>query len=231
MKKLDSFTLKLIAIFTMILDHIYTYSFGTSVTIPDWFGLLGKLSAPIFFYLIVEGFFHTKNRFKYFSRLAIFGGIMVIVDKLLGIHNNIFLSLALSILILIMIDYFKKFKNISYKILLLLPIGLTAYIYLCYTEASIYGLVMTLIFYFCRNKKILMSILYVMFYGFFLITVLPTPEPNIFTINNQWFAMFSIIPILMYNGKLGLKNTFTNWMFYFIYPIHLIIIVLTMRLF
>lgn len=56
MKKLDSFTLKIIAIITMLLDHIYTY-IGPSMSIPIWFGYLGKISAPIFFYLIIEGEF------------------------------------------------------------------------------------------------------------------------------------------------------------------------------
>ncbi|RDC48304.1 conjugal transfer protein TraX, partial [Acinetobacter sp. RIT592] len=41
----------------------------------------------------------------------------------------------------------------------------------------------------------------------------------------QWMMVFAIIPILMYNGKLGLSNKFIKWMFYWFYPIHLIVIV------
>ncbi|WP_195251438.1 TraX family protein [Romboutsia sp. 1001713B170207_170306_H8] len=37
---------------------------------------------------------------------------------------------------------------------------------------------------------------------------------------------FAIVPILMYNGKLGVNNKFVRWMFYWFYPIHLIVIVL-----
>ncbi|SCH46642.1 TraX protein [uncultured Clostridium sp.] len=37
---------------------------------------------------------------------------------------------------------------------------------------------------------------------------------------------FAIVPILMYNGKLEVNNKFVRWMFYWFYPIHLIVIVL-----
>ncbi|MBN1054709.1 conjugal transfer protein TraX [Clostridium botulinum] len=225
MKKLNSFTLKTFAIIAMIMDHIFTYLMSTSIHVPLWFSSIGKLASPIFFYLIVEGFFHTKSRKRYFARLAIFGGVMIILDTVLGIHNNIFLSLSLSVLLLICIEYFRNIEDKKKKILLVIPILGIGFLYFN-TEASIFGFVETLIFYFCREKKVLLSILFVSFYGLFLATVLQAKNPLIFTVNNQWMSVFAIIPILMYNGKLGLKNTFTKWMFYIVYPLHLTIIIL-----
>ncbi|NFO87286.1 conjugal transfer protein TraX [Clostridium botulinum] len=225
MKKLNSFTLKTFAIIAMIMDHIFTYLMSTSIHVPLWFSSIGKLASPIFFYLIVEGFFHTKSRKRYFARLAIFGGVMIILDTILGIHNNIFLSLSLSVLLLICIDYFRNIEDKRKKFLFIIPILEIGFLYFN-TEASIYGFVETLIFYFCREKKVLLSILFVSFYGLFLATVLQATNPLIFTVNNQWMSVFAIIPILMYNGKLGLKNTFTKWMFYIVYPLHLTIIIL-----
>lgn len=52
---------------------------------------------------------------------------------------------------------------------------------------------------------------------------------SIFIWDYQWMMVFSIILILMYNGKLGLRNKFSKWMFYVIYPLHLVIIVLISR--
>ncbi|WP_252236004.1 TraX family protein [Clostridium sp. ZS1] len=225
MKKLNSFTLKTFAIIAMIMDHIFTYLMSTSIHVPLWFSSIGKLASPIFFYLIVEGFFHTKSRKRYFARLAFFGGVMIILDTILGIHNNIFLSLSLSVLLLICIDYFRNIEDKRKKFLFIIPILGIGFLYFN-TEASIYGFVETLIFYFCREKKVLLSILFVSFYGLFLATVLQAKNPLIFTVNNQWMSVFAIIPILMYNGKLGLKNTFTKWMFYIVYPLHLTIIIL-----
>ncbi|MBN1064272.1 TraX family protein [Clostridium botulinum] len=225
MKKLNSFTLKTFAIIAMIMDHIFTYLRSVPIDVPLWFSCIGKLASPIFFYLIVEGFFHTKSRKKYFARLAIFGGVIIILDTILGIHNNIFLSLSLSILLLICVDYLRNIEDKKKKFLFIILILGIGFLYFN-TEASIFGFVETLIFYFCREKKVLLSILFVSFYGLFLATVLQATNPLIFTVNNQWMSVFAIIPILMYNGKLGLKNTFTKWIFYIVYPLHLTIIIL-----
>ncbi|ACD52895.1 conjugal transfer protein TraX [Clostridium botulinum] len=225
MKKLNSFTLKTFAIIAMIMDHIFTYLRSVPIDVPLWFSCIGKLASPIFFYLIVEGFFHTKSRKKYFARLAIFGGVMIILDTILGIHNNIFLSLSLSILLLICVDYLRNIEDKKKKFLFIILILGIGFLYFN-TEASIFGFVETLIFYFCREKKVLLSLLFVSFYGLFLATVLQATNPLIFTVNNQWMSVFAIIPILMYNGKLGLKNTFTKWIFYIVYPLHLTIIIL-----
>jgi hypothetical protein len=225
MKKLDSFTLKIIAIITMLLDHLYTFLSPVGVDIPIWFGYLGKLAAPIFFYLIVEGFFHTRSKVKYLSRLATFAVIMLGINFTTGIHNNIFLSLSLSIVLLMVIEYIKENKNIGLKILGIIGVILVSYLYM-FTEASLYGLVMTLIFYFLRDKKSIMAILYVLFSIMPVFSAIGAPDAfdQLFLFDYQWMMVFAIIPILMYNGKLGIKNTFTKWMFYIFYPLHLLII-------
>ena len=231
MKKLDSFTLKIIAIITMLLDHIYTYMIPAGVDVPIWFGYLGKLSAPIFFYLIVEGFFHTRNRKKYLSRLAIFGVAMIGVDIIFGIHNNIFLSLTLSILILMIIDFAKNSEKTIMWIPAIVGVVILGALYI-FTEASLYGLGMTLIFYIFREKKMTMALIYVGFSLLPVFSVIGMPEAyeQLFLFDYQWMMVFSIILILMYNGKLGIKNIFTKWMFYIFYPVHLIIVSLIAKM-
>ncbi|MCR1954902.1 conjugal transfer protein TraX [Clostridioides mangenotii] len=192
-----------------------------------WFGYLGKIAAPIFFYLIVEGFFHTRSRKKYLERLAVFGIIMIGVDKLLGIHNNIFLSLTLSVAIMMLIEYFKTSGSATKKIISIIALIALGGAYM-FTEGSIFGLGMTLIFYFLKEKKIPMAIVYVLFSLCQVIENLSSPEmyDQLFIYDYQWMMVFAILPILMYNGKLGLKNKFTKWMFYIFYPAHLAVIVL-----
>ncbi len=53
--KLDSFKLKIIAMILMVLDHL-PKAFDN---IPIWFGWLGRLVAPIFF------FFYGRRIFSY----------------------------------------------------------------------------------------------------------------------------------------------------------------------
>ena len=96
-----------------------------------------------------------------------------------------------------------------------------------FTEASLYGVGMVLIFYFLREKKVAMTLTYIVFslagiIGFIGSNFIEAA----FLWDYQWMMVFAIIPILMYNGKLGISNKFIKWMFYWFYPIHLIIIVL-----
>ena len=176
MKKLNSFTLKIIAMITMLLDHVYTYIGQSGIEVPIWFGYLGKLAAPIFFYLIVEGFFHTKSKVKYLSRLASFGVVMIGIDKIIGINNNIFLSLTLSVLMLMVIDYAKKSKKLHIYILATLGVVAIGAAYM-FTEASMFGLGMTLIFYFFRDKKIILAIVYSLFSLMPVFASIGTPNP------------------------------------------------------
>ncbi|GAA0085689.1 TraX family protein [Clostridium sp. CTA-7] len=230
MKIFNSFTLKVIAIITMLMNHIYTYLSGI-YDIPIWFGYLGKLSAPIFFFLIVEGFFYTKSRMKYLGRLFLFGLIMIGIDNILGIHNNIFLSLALSIVILLILEYGKAVNTKKTYITTMIMVIALGIVYM-FTEASIYGLEMTLIFYFFRNKKLTLSLTYMFFSILPIVPILfgQGAYEQLMIFDYQWMMIFSLPLILLYNGKLGLKNSFTKWMFYVFYPAHLIIIQLIAKI-
>lgn len=224
MQIFSSFTLKIMAIIFMAMDHIYTYIGGDT---PIWFGYLGKLAAPIFFYLIVEGFYHTRSRKNYMKRLFSMAVFMIFIDVIFKIHNNIFLSLGFGVLFMYFIEYAKENKdNIKKRRKGILMAVLSAFIVAFFTEASIYGIGMIIIFYFLREKKIAMAIAYVIFSLFFTIISLQGDViQQLFVFDYQWMMVFAIVPILMYNQKLGISNKFVKWMFYWFYPIHLIIIV------
>lgn len=227
---LSSFALKVIAIIFMVLDHVLTYVPG--VNIPIWFGYLGKLAAPIFFYLIVEGFFHTRSRKKYAERLFSFAGVMIIVDILFKIHNNIFLSLGMGVLLMCGLEYAKGNKEDNNKRIGGILLAIISGVLMMFTEASYFGLGMILIFYFLREKKLLMSIVYVIFSLLPVFMAIGNGTEFLESImlwDYQWMMVFSIFLINMYNGKLGLNNKFTKWLFYGFYPIHLILIVLIGR--
>ena len=63
MKKLNSNHLKLIAIIAMTIDHIadLIYPGMQNNIISIILHIIGRLTAPIMFFFICEGFYYTKN--------------------------------------------------------------------------------------------------------------------------------------------------------------------------
>ncbi|MBC6971301.1 conjugal transfer protein TraX [Bacillus sp. Xin] len=226
--RLNAFQLKIFAMILMVIDHVYTYIPG----MPMWMHHPGRIVAPIFFYFVVEGFFYTRNRTKYATRVFMWAAIMFAGSALIqylfpsdsGLSNNIFLSLGLGIVLLIAIDYTKRTKNYLVGI----PAAIIAAALGMFTEASFIGVIMTLIFYFFREKKMWLIVAYV------LLSLLEVPsllidgeiftKMGLFGYNNQWMMVFALPFILLYNGARGLNNAFTKYMFYIFYPVHLWII-------
>lgn len=79
LRRLTGFDLKLIALVLMVLDHIH-YFFGFTGWIPEWFSMLGRLSAPLFLFCVVEGFTHTHDRRAYFLRIYAISIAMGLVE-------------------------------------------------------------------------------------------------------------------------------------------------------
>lgn len=218
LKIFNGFQLKFIMTILMLLDHIAQFI----PNIPIWFHYLGRLVAPIFFFILVEGFVHTKDRKKYMKRLYLGAIIMSIGSGLLElilpyeqrIPNNIFLSLALCFTLLYFIDLIKEDDGAN-KTKLKIYAVLTGIISLS-SEASFLGVGMVLIFYFCREKKVALSTWYIILSSLFLIG--DFSYENILLINYQWMMVFSLPFMLMYNGKRGKS---LKYFFYIFYPLHI----------
>lgn len=220
---MNAFVLKFIALIFMIMDHLYYYISG----IPIWFNYVGRIVAPIFFYLLVESFFHTRDRKKFNIRLFVAAFIVfLIINVMLKQPMNIFASMAMGILMLNIIEFIKNnrkniFKSIISYIILIIVVYLSLF-----TEASYLGVGMILIFYFLRNKRFLMSMCYIFLSLFYLLFIFGMNDivNELFFINYQWMMVFALIPILLYNGKPGLRNKFSKYLFYVIYPLHIFIL-------
>ena len=134
-KVLSSNILKLIACFTMLVDHIgkIIYLFfpnDTTYWVNYSFSIVGRIAFPIFVFLIIEGFYHTSNIKKYFIRLGIMAGTIGLAEIILALipslnmvdtlfkSGNIFIDL---ILILGTLFLFNQ-KDPRVKFLALAPI-------------------------------------------------------------------------------------------------------------
>ena len=76
-KTLNGNQLKIIAMVAMTIDHVTSVVFPSYPT--DWWILLlhiiGRLAAPIFWFFIVEGYYHTHDWKRYAKRLFVFAVI------------------------------------------------------------------------------------------------------------------------------------------------------------
>ncbi|MFK4967966.1 TraX family protein [Lactococcus garvieae] len=145
MKKIfSSYDLKIIGIIFMVIDHVNTY-LGSYLGLPTWIGFLGRFVAPLFVFMMVEGFHYTRSRKKYFLRLLGGGLLMYAINIsfnlltrssfedpsgqfdifLLLAGHNIFMTLALLFAFIWAIDIMRKnqgtkLKYFSYSLVIVL---------------------------------------------------------------------------------------------------------------
>jgi len=109
---MSSFVLKLIAVFTMACDHFSYLIFGKF----SFLNIIGRIAFPIFAYQITEGYIHTHSLKQYFLRLFMFALISQIPFMLFlsiissGFHLNIFFTLLLGLLSILIFDKLDKLK-------------------------------------------------------------------------------------------------------------------------
>ena len=243
---LDSFTLHILAISFMILDHSWNVFFVNQNQI--WMNLLGRLAFPIFAFMLVEGFYKTKNRSKYLKRIFIFAVISEIPFNLLVStsvfgspsiffpYNNVLWTFGIALYMLVLFEKIKNKDNlpVTVKIFGKIIISILAMFItrLIGSDSLEYGIMMVLVFYFFRSKKwwnFIAQVILLAWINIFLIlgyNVTLNCFGNEINVSSQSFAIFSLVFIWLYNGKQGIHNKITKYIFYSFYPLHLLLIVM-----
>lgn len=90
-------------------------------------------------------------------------------------------------------------------------------------EGGFIFVLLGILFYVLRDKKILLSIMYILlsFIIFYLGANSNYSLENTFNHNIQWFMVFSLVFIRLYNNEKGKSN---KWFFYIFYPAHIYIL-------
>ena len=227
-----SFSLHIMAMVFMLCDHLW----GTIVPGNDWLTCIGRLSFPIFAFLIVEGYFHTGNLKKYVLRLLIFAVLSEIPFNLaMGsrlfypVHQNVLWSFLISIALL---HWNEKTKRTWAKIAVGIASVAVGAVAGLLTMVDFYhaGIVTVLVFYFFRQRKWwsfagqLICLWYInceMLGGFgYEISFLGSTH----FIARQGLALLALVPIWLYRGKQGYHSTAFRWACYAFYPTHLLIL-------
>ena len=224
MKKcLSNFDLKLIAIITMTIDHI-AIVFETSFY--NFFRAVGRLSFPIFAFLLTEGYVYTKSFGKYFLRLLVLAFVSEVIydyvffDSFFYLDaNNIFFTLTLGLLTILLLDKSKEIVITHIKD------KLDANIILFFISTLII-VIMGFISIICNFSYGMLGILMISFFYLFkenfpLIVISITLSTLVVGEVMQYFSLFSLILIYFYNKKLGKKS---KLFFYLYYPVHILVL-------
>lgn len=228
--ELSGSTLKIIALVTMLIDHIGAVIVQRTMSMPGfdhefWSSLywplrnIGRLAFPIFCFLLVEGFVHTSDIKKYVRRMLIFAVISEIPFNL-GItgnlfdfnYQNVYWELILGMAALICLKKIEE-KNWSYElqvILKLAVIGVFAFgAEMLNLDYGMYGIISIVALYVFRQNKV--------------------SQLLAGAISFLWeqIAPLAFLLIAFYNGKRGRK---IKYAFYVFYPAHLLILYMITRI-
>lgn len=221
-KPLSGGRLKHIAMATMFLDHLdKTLVFEFLQCRPNCLPLLilssfcevvGRFAFPIFCFLLIEGFFHTRNRSKYLRNLVFFALVSEIPFDLcfngvpfLWQSQNVFFTLALGLCLIWAVEEIKprlKWWFIPGVFLFLLTCVMAM---LLSTDYGFFGIGVIAIWYLLRRHPFAASV----------IAFLPL-----------WKTVWALPGFLMTNLYNGQRGRQCKWLNYWFYPAHLLLLAL-----
>ena len=211
--------LKIIAMITMIIDHVGVALFPSTLI----FRQIGRISFPIYAYLIAEGCRHTRSRKRYLGFIAIMALVFqAVYTVFLGsLYQGILVTFSLAIGLIFALEGVIKPKALEKRlfcgaiVLLILFIGVACPIIFkehgFQIDYDIWGLTLPVLVYFAPNKKVKIVALLV------FLTVM-----SAFSSGVQWWSLLSVPLLALYNGERGKRNM--KYFFYILYPLHLVII-------
>lgn len=228
-------TLKFIAVIAMTIDHTAFIFINNNSPIYFLMRMIGRLTAPIMTYFIVEGFIHTSSRKKYFLRIFIFAVLsqpfyfIMLKDRVpkdlyeFLTHLNVMFTLCLSLLVLEILS--SKKLHMTIKLLL---IGV------CFMAADICDWTYiipawAIIFFLFRNDKRKRTLLFIGTSVVLLVQRYLPQYESFADFSYQLGVILALIPLNFYNGKRSksnsiLKKKINLWFFYIYYPLHIAVL-------
>ncbi len=144
------FFIKIVAYITMFLDHIKYVLPDTNCFITEF---LGRISYPLFAFLITEGYIHTKDLGKYYKRLIILAIISQIPFMLFRtfVGNFLLLNILVTLLLgLIAINIYDKMENKILGIIICVLFSLLGEV--IKVDYGWYGVAVIILFYIFRKN-------------------------------------------------------------------------------
>lgn len=246
---MTQFALKLIALFSMLLDHTAKIlpvadllspiiGMETARMIQDSMLILGRMAFPMFSWFVAEGCHKTANIRQYSLRLTVFALLSEVPFQLcfygrsmdtleLACHNVMF-TMLLAVLAVWIAQLLKKHHCIEI-VAALLPAGAAISLgWFLHTDYNAWGVALILGLYYIRDKKgqflwmaAWITVFQLIWHGWNGTTLIWfTPSGSIQLL--YWLGALLAVPVLMtYSGERGPK---CKWLFYAFYPAHLLML-------
>ena len=207
-KGLSGSALKVIALVSMTMDHIAYYLMEHGTWTYDMMRTVGRMAFPIFAFLLVEGYDHTRSTRKYTLSLLAFALISEIPWWLLNHDNthNVFFTLLLG---LIAIEGMCRIgdRPLKWCIIIASLCGNAIWLHVDYEYS---GILLICAFHFFQPDKVtkcLLATLFMYQYG----------------VVGLWLGQ---AVILCYNGERGfIKGQYAKYLCYAYYPLHLCLLI------
>ena len=238
-------TLKMIAMVTMLIDHFAaTVLTQKIIRSPECFDItgqlrmnglvcsywimrgIGRIAFPIFIFLLLEGFLHTRNRFRYIGRLLLFAAVSEIPfdfafnlseywvreGKIIEFtYQNVFFTLAIGLIVITALEGIRELP-VDTILRVIIFVGAIAigsgFAYAMQTDYDAWGVLAIVSAYLLRNTRKELRI------------AIPCVILS-FASLLELVALIDILPVHFYNGERGWK---LKWVFYLFYPVHLFIL-------
>ena len=232
---LSAAALHILAMALMLMDHLW----ATLLPAQDWLTCAGRVAFPIFAFMAVEGYFHTRNFKKYALRMLIFAVLSEIpFDLMYGgtwfypVHQNVIWTLLLGLVGIYLMEKARKTGKTWLYVLVCLGVTLAGAILGTLGMVDYYGagVLTVFVFYFFRGRKwwcLLGQILGLYWINVELLGGLMYPVELLgmeLELCQQGFALLSLIPIWLYRGRQGYHSKPFQYLCYGFYPAHMLLL-------
>lgn len=215
---MTSFIIKMIAIVTMVIDHIGY--FLVSPANPMYYTLrsIGRVSFVLFAFLVTEGLAHTRNKERYIATLIGSGFGLSLLWNLLAVDlPNVFYTLGFGALAIYLMQ-----STRNYILKITSVIAMCAIAEMLGSDYGAYGILIIVSIEVAKmltnNVRILAIILGAVFYAII------TDQSGQNSI--QLYGLIAYVIMLFYNGRRGWYHPKYKYGFYVFYPVHLYLIYL-----
>lgn len=222
---LSGSTLKIIAVISMLIDHTAKFLFADyeaihqvlftlgNLKVTPYFclsSIIGRLAFPLFAFLIVEGYQHTRSVTRYARTLLLFAILSTlpynyVQGDVFAFHgSNVLFTLFLGVVCLYAIDHTTRLKSA----LVIIAALCIAFLIKCNYGPT--GVAMIIAMYLLRQRREYQCL------------------PIIIAFMSRKYAMcatLAAIPIMMYNGERGfIRGHVGKYLIYIFYPLHLLVL-------